>query len=146
MSWIPDREMRKPVPDATVHVNPAVDETQVKVPLPVAEPYGRTLVPGSGLPSSHEFPAHRVSVPSVVMVTSCGGENETQRTWLDGLWAIRQATFPVGETNSPSVVAVASGWTAVAVVDVVVPAPGVGPVEPAGPVVVEDPWADEPCP
>ena len=69
------------------------------------------------------------------MVTSIGGENDAQRTWLLGLWAMRQARFLVGERNAPLVVAKASGRTVGAPVVLVVPG-SVVLVEPAGTVVV----------
>jgi hypothetical protein len=133
--------MANPLPVAIVHVRPAVDDAQVKVPSPVAAPYGRTLVSTAGLPSSQELPSHGMKDPSGVMVTRSGGENDAHRTMLAGLSAIMQARFLVGERNVPLEAALARGRTATGVVVevVVVPAPLVALIGLPGPVVVDEP-------
>jgi len=97
------------------------------------------LVSSAGFPSSHEVPWHVVRVPSVVMVTSRAGENDAQRTWLLGFWAIRQARFLVGERKVPLLVAVASGRTTAGAVELAGPDDGVELVDPGVGVVVVDP-------
>ena len=49
------------------------------------------------------------------MVTSCGGENDTQRTWLLGSWVIWQPRFLVGERKAPLAVLAATGEAMVTV-------------------------------